>query len=76
MILNDSFGESEDFKVKGLDNIPPYRFGSASKIFSINETKEIALNGTLYEFLIGYGLIDVKDILHIHEYLIKKHNVK
>ena len=74
--INDSFGESEGLKIKGLDNIPPYCFGSASKFFSINETKEIALNCTLYDFLIGYGLIDVKDILHIHEYLMKKHNVK
>lgn len=40
------------FEFKGFDNIPPYRFVSASKYISINETKEVALNGTLYDFSI------------------------
>ena len=48
---------------------------SVSKDFLIKETKAIALNGTIYDFLTDFGLIGVKDILQIHEYLMKKHNI-
>ena len=34
--------------------------------------KEIALFDNVYEFSIGCDLIDLRDILNIHEYFIKK----
>ena len=57
--------ETEIFKCKGVDNISPYQFclGSVSKDFSNNK---VALNGTLYDFSIQYGLTNVKDLLHAY----------
>ena len=34
--------------------------------------KEIILNGFKHDFSIGYVLIDVKDVLHISEKLMKR----
>ena len=34
--------------------------------------KEIILNGFIYDFSIGYILIDVKDFLHIYDKLMKR----
>ena len=39
-------------------------------------TKKIRLNGVVYYFLIDYRVIDVKDIFHIHDYLVKKHIIQ
>lgn len=35
-------------------------------IFRYFKKNEIALNGKVYNFPINYGLIDVNDILHVH----------
>ena len=40
----------------------PFYLGSVSKDFLVNKMKEISLWGKVFEFWIGYGLIDVKDI--------------
>lgn len=34
--------------------------------------KWIGLNGVVHDFLIDYGVIDVKDICHIDNYFMKK----
>ena len=34
--------------------------------------KKIVLNGAVYDFWIDCGFIDVKNILNIHDYMIKK----
>ena len=51
----------------------PYKIclESVSKDFKINKMADIALNDTVSDFSIDYGLIDIKDILKIHEYLKK-----
>ena len=61
--------KTEICNFKGLHNINPCQFclGSVSKNITINETKEIALNETVYDFSIDYGEVDKKDILNIYE---------
>ena len=50
--------------------------GNASKYFSAsNMKKKTGLYGTIYDFSADYGAISVDDILRIHKYLIKKHNI-
>ena len=48
-------------------------FGSFSKSFLVGDMKQTRLNGHVYDFLIGFGSIDVDDILDIHKYLMNKH---
>ena len=49
--------------------------GNASKDFSASNMKETGLYWTVYDFSADYGAISVDDILSIHKYLIKKHNI-
>ena len=51
--------------------------GNASKYFSASnmKKKKTGLYGTIYDFSADYGAISVDDILRIHKYLIKKHNI-
>ena len=42
----------------------------------MNEMKKISLWGNVYGFSINYGLADIKDLFHIHDYLIRKHSIK
>ena len=38
--------------------------------------KKTGLNGYVYDFSVDYNAIAVADILDIHRYLMKKHNIK
>ena len=49
--------------------------GNISKDFSVDGMKKTGLYGTVYEFSVDYGAISVDNILKIHKYLIKKHNI-
>ena len=49
--------------------------GSTSNGFSATESREISLDGNVYDFLVDYNSIDKSDVLNIHEYLMKKSNV-
>ena len=49
--------------------------GNISKDFSVVNMKKTGLHGTVYEFSVDYGAIPVDNILNIHKYLIKKHNI-
>ena len=49
--------------------------GNVSKRFSASNMKKTGLYGTVYDFSAYYGAISVDDILRIHKYLTKKHNV-
>ena len=42
---------------------------------SASSMKKTGLYGTAYDFNVDYGTISVDDILNIHKYLIKKHNI-
>ena len=50
--------------------------GNISKVLSIsNMKKKTGLYGTVYDFIVDYDAISVENMLKIHKYLIKKHNI-
>ena len=64
------------FKAKDFGVITdPSCLGNISKYFSTNDMKKTGLYGDVYDFSIDYGDISVDNILKIHKYLIKKHNI-
>ena len=69
----------EVIKFKGKDSeINPnvLCLGNVSKDFSADNMKrKTGLYGTVYNFSADYGAILVDDILSIHKYLIRKHNI-
>ena len=38
--------------------------------------KKTRLNGHVYNFSVDYNTIDITDIINIHKYLMKKHDIK
>ena len=46
--------------------------GSISNAFSAIESKEVSLNGNVYDFSVDYNFTDKSDILNIHKYLLNK----
>ena len=62
---------------KGYNNISPQQnyLGNLPKDFTNDEVNRISLNGILYYFSMDYGVIGVKGILHIHDYLIEKSSI-
>ena len=45
--------------------------------FSANNTKKISgLNECAYNFSVGYSSLDASNIINVHKYLVKKHNIK
>ena len=50
--------------------------GNISNGFSITESREVSLNGNVYDFSVDYNSIDKFDILNIHKYLMTKNNIK
>ena len=64
------------FKAKDSEIMPNVlRLRNVSKDFSASNMKKTGLYGTAYDFSVDYGTISVDDILYIHKYLIKKHNI-
>ena len=37
--------------------------------FNATKSREISLNGNVYDFLVRYNSIDKSDVLNIHKYL-------
>ena len=50
--------------------------GSISNEFSATESRELSLNGNVYDFSVDYGFIDKFDILNIHKDLMIKSDIK
>ena len=70
---------SEFIKFKGKDSeivTIPSCLGNISKDFSVNNMKKTGLNRYVYDFSVDYDAIAVDDILDIHKYLMKKHDMK
>ena len=44
--------------------------------FSVNNIKKTGLNKYVYDFSVHYNAIPVDDIIDIHKYLMKKHDIK
>ena len=64
------------FKAKGSETKPyPLCLGNISNDFTGNNMKKIQLNGYKYDFSADYN-IDNSNIVDIHNYLMKKHNMK
>ena len=38
--------------------------------------KKTGLNGYVYDFSVDYNTIDNRNIINIHKYLMKKHNIE
>ena len=64
------------FKAKDSNIIaPPLCLGNISKDWSVDNMKDIRLNGYVYDFSVYYDATDVDDIKDIHKYLMKKRNI-
>ena len=50
----------------------PSCLGNVSKDWSVDNMKNIGLNGYVYDFSVDYDAIAIADILDIHKYLMKK----
>ena len=50
-------------------------FGNFSKDFRVNNLKKTGLYEYRYGFSVGCYVTDADDILEIHKYLMKKHNM-
>ena len=44
--------------------------------FSATGSREVSLNGNVYDFSVDYNSIDKSDILNIHKYLMTENNLK
>ena len=54
----------------------PLCLGNISKDFSVDNMKKTGLYRYVYDFSVDYNAIGVDDILDIHKYLMKKHDIK
>ena len=52
------------------------RLGNISGDFSANNMKKIGLNECVYNFSVDYKGFDTSNIIDIHKYLMKKHDIK
>ena len=50
--------------------------GSISTGFSNTKSREVSLNGNVYDFLVDYSSIDKSDILNIHKCSMTKSKIK
>ena len=50
--------------------------GSISKDVAVDNMRKKGLQGFVYDFSVDYESTDVDDILDIHKYLMKRHNIK
>ena len=58
-------------------NFPTQFFlGSISSWFSNTNSREVSLNGNVYDFSVDYNSIDKSDILNFRKYLMIKNNIK
>ena len=66
------------FKVDNKNVNFPTQFclGSISNGFSNTESKEVSLNGNVYDFSVDYNSIDKSDIINIHKFLMTKNKIK
>ena len=74
-----SVNDVEIIKFKAKDSeivATPLCLGNISKDFSVDNIEKIGLNGYVYDFSFDYDAITVNNILGIHKYLMKKHNIK
>ena len=80
MLIIVVVNEKEIFKFKADNksvNFPTqFYLGSISNWFSATESREVSLDGNVYNFSVDYNSIDKSNILNIHNYLVTKSNIK
>ena len=65
------------YKAKGSEiKKYPFCLGNISGDFSANNMKKTGLNGSVYDFPVDYRTFDASNIVDIHKYLMKKHDIK
>ena len=65
--------EIRKIKTKNVEIVAtPSCLGNVSKDWSVDNMKNIGLNGYVYDFSVDYDAIAIADILDIHKYLMKK----
>ena len=80
--INGNFGsvEKKIFKFKADNknvNFPTqFCLRSISNGYSGTESREVFLNGSVFDFSVNYNSIEKSDILNIHKYLMIKNNLK
>ena len=50
--------------------------GNISNEFSNTESREVSLNGNVYDFSVDFNSIDKSNILNIYKYLMTENNIK
>ena len=69
--------EIHKFKAKDSEIVvTPLCLGNISKDWSVDNLKDIRVNGYVYDFSVDYDAIAVDDILDICNYLMKKNDIK
>ena len=70
----------EIFKFKADNknvNFPTqFCLGSIFNRFSNTDSREVSLNGNMYDFSVDYNSFNKSDILNIDKYLMNKNNIK
>ena len=61
---------------KNFNFLTRFCLGSISDVFNAPESREVSLNGNVYDFSFDYNSIDKSDILNIHKYLMTKNSIK
>ena len=65
------------FKAKDSEiNKYPLCLGNISGNISANNMKKTGLNWYVYEFSVDSNISDTSNIVNIHKYLMKKHDIK
>ena len=68
--------ETIKFKAKDSNIITnPVCLGNILKDWSVDNMKDIELNGYFHDFSVDYDAISVDDIKNIHKYLMEKNNI-
>ena len=66
-----------NIKAKNSEIKPyPLCLGSVSEDFTVDNPKKAGSNGYAYDFSVCYNIIDVRNIVDIHNYFMKKYNRK
>ena len=69
---------TEIYKFKAKDSeilATPLWLWNISKDWTVDNMKKTELNGYVYDFIADYDAFAVDDILHIHNYLMKRNNM-
>ena len=61
---------------KSVNFSAQFCLGSISNGFSANESRDVSLNGNVYNVSEDYNSIDKSNILNFHKYLMTKNNIK